>query len=182
MHCSSCEPELDRYLEGTLSPRRMAQIREHLASCASCQGLLDEVKVVDALLFTTDPPALPENFTFAVMADVNSLPVPQAPPHRFWSFLAVYSAAAWVATVVALVVTRTSPAVILGWLSNAYAATMHGIGVAFAAVPQTAPQVAALGIVVLMLDAIIAAGIAYYYFRVRPRFAAVPVASRRAGS
>ncbi len=182
MHCSSCEIELDRYLEGTLSPRRMAQIREHVNSCEPCRALLDEVKVVDALLFTTKPPVLPENFTFQIMAEVNAMPVPQARTHRLWSFLAVYSAAAWVATFIALVVTGTSPATLLALIGNAGHALATSIAAAFSIVPQTAPQLAAIGVLVLVVDAFLAAGVAFLYFTVRPRLAAALVTSRRAGS
>ena len=50
MRCSSCEPLLDRYIEGTLKARQMLDITEHLSECADCRELLDELKVIDALL------------------------------------------------------------------------------------------------------------------------------------
>ena len=83
MRCSSCEPLLDRYLEGTLTPRGMIDTAAHIKSCGACARLVDEVKVVDALLFTTDVPELPANFTFAVMAEARSLPAPKPLRHRF---------------------------------------------------------------------------------------------------
>ncbi len=84
MHCSSCEPVLDRYLEGTLAPARMAQVAAHLKTCEPCTALLSEVKVVDALLFTTAVPELPQNFTFAVMAELQSMPAPRTGGTRIW--------------------------------------------------------------------------------------------------
>ena len=55
VHCSSCEPLLDRYFEGTLSPRRMRRSAS-TAKCTHCEALLDEVNVIDALLETTQRP------------------------------------------------------------------------------------------------------------------------------
>jgi anti-sigma factor RsiW len=97
MHCSSCEPLLDRYIEGTLTPREMAQARLHLQSCEHCASLLGELRVIDALLATTNTIELPPNFTFAVMAEARSLQM--HPPRRFplWSVLAGYLVAAWAA-------------------------------------------------------------------------------------
>src|SRR5579864_7491755 len=63
VRCSSCEPLLDRYVEGTLLPRTMAQVRTHVRDCDACRELLDELKAVDGLLFTTRVPELPQNFT-----------------------------------------------------------------------------------------------------------------------
>jgi anti-sigma factor RsiW len=96
MRCSACEPLLDRYLEGTLSPQQMREIAAHLEACASCAALLDELKVVDGLLVTAPRPALPENFTFAVMAEVRAMPQPRAYRRSWWAAVALYLAAAWV--------------------------------------------------------------------------------------
>ena len=81
MRCSSCELDLDRYLEGSLSSARMALVASHLAACASCQIVLEELRVVDALLATTRPAELPPNFTFAVLAEARDL---KAPRQRAW--------------------------------------------------------------------------------------------------
>ncbi|MGA7570105.1 MAG: zf-HC2 domain-containing protein, partial [Candidatus Aquilonibacter sp.] len=72
MRCSSCEPLLDRYIEGTLTPREMTRVTAHLHACPHCESLLTELRVVDALLATTAPMELAPNFTFAVMAEARS--------------------------------------------------------------------------------------------------------------
>jgi anti-sigma factor RsiW len=175
VRCSSCELLLDRYLEGTLTPRQMIDVAAHVRDCANCRELLEEVKVVDGLLFTTGVPELPENFTFAVMAEVNSLPAPHARAHPVWSFLVLYSAAAWVATVVAMAITRTSPAVVFEFigraLTNAGAAS-GGFAASVSSALTHSTALAAFGFGALLIDAVLAAAFAVLYFVVRPRLVA----------
>lgn len=176
MRCSSCEPLLDRYVEGTLKPREMIAVSTHLKQCASCRELLAEVKAVDGLLATTAVSALPENFTFALMAEVRSLPAPRARQHPLWSFLTLYSAAAWVAGVLAMALTGTHPATVLGFVSSALARLgvfsssvsanlTHGLS-------HITPTLAAFGAGVLLIDFAIAGAFALLYFVIRPRVAA----------
>lgn len=186
MRCSSCEPVLDRYLEGTLSARRMADVRAHLASCASCAAVMEELRVVDGLLFTTRAPELPQNFTFAVMAEVNGMRAPRPVQHSFWSFLAIYPAAAWVAAIVAIAVTRTNPA----WLLASWSASLSRLAAAAGSfnasfthdLSPSMPTLAAFGFGVLAIDAALAAAVVALYFGVRPRVAALLAASREVSS
>ena len=175
MRCSSCEPLLDRYIEGTLKPRQMIDISAHLRACASCKVLLDELKAIDGLLATTRVPELPENFTFAVMAEARTLPAPRARQHPVWSFLALYSAAAWVAAVLAMVITGTSPAAVFGAVSSMLARLGVLSGGVSASVSQGLSHVtplAAFGAGVLAIDFAIGCAFAVLYFVVRPRLAA----------
>lgn len=176
MRCSSCEPLLDRYIEGTLTPGQMRSVAAHLSNCEPCRALLEEVKVIDALLATTQVPELPQNFTFAVMAEVNGLPAPSPRQHPIWSFLALYCAAAWVAVVAAMTLTGTSPRAVLamagvllsrfGVVSSAFGAGVsHGLS-------HTMPGLAAFGFAVLSIDIALACAVALVYFIVRPRVAA----------
>lgn len=176
MRCSSCEPLLDRYLEGTLPPRQMLLISAHLEQCVRCRELLEEVNVIDALLSTTRVPELPENFTFAVMAEVGSMPAPRARQHPVWSFLALYSAAAWVATVVAMAVTGTSARALAGMAASmlrqaGLATGAFGSSVSHS-ITHSTPGLAAFGFGVLTIDLAIACAFALIYFVVRPRLAA----------
>ncbi|HET9096729.1 MAG TPA: zf-HC2 domain-containing protein [Candidatus Baltobacteraceae bacterium] len=176
MRCSSCEPLLDRYIEGTLKPREMIAISAHLRQCAPCRELLEELKAVDGLLATTDVSALPENFTFAIMAEVRTLPAPRARQHPVWSFLALYSAAAWVAVVLAMALTGTHPTSVLAAVSSGLAR----LGLFSASVSSNvshglthiAPALAAFGAGVLLIDFAIAGAFALLYFVIRPRLAA----------
>ena len=110
------------------------------------------------------------------MAEVNALPAPRRRQHPVWSFLALYSAAAWVAVVLGFAMTGTSPVTIVGALSvaltragmasSAFGASLsQGVG-------TTAPALAALGFGVLAVDAAIAFAFGLLYFVVRPRLAA----------
>jgi anti-sigma factor RsiW len=154
----------------------MIDITAHLRECVSCRELLDELKNVDALLATTRVPQLAENFTFAVMAEVRSMPAPRARQHPVWSFLVLYSAAAWVACVLAMVITHTGPAAVIAAFSGALshagiiasgvsANTAHGLA------PFT-PTLAAFGAGVLAIDFALGCAFALVYFVIRPRVVA----------
>jgi anti-sigma factor RsiW len=175
MRCSSCSRLLDRYIDGTLRPRQMLDVTEHLRDCAACSELLHETKVVDGLLFTTEPAALPQNFTFAVMAEVNSMPAPRPCSHPVWSFIAVYPVAAWVAGVAAMAVTGTSPGEVLAFLSAAFShagAVNSAVWTAYGHRFNDAPALALFGFGTLLLDAVLGAAIAGFYLFLRPRLAA----------
>lgn len=173
VRCSSCEPLLDRYIEGTLTPRQMIDIGKHVNACADCRALLDELKVVDGLLFTTEVPHLPENFTFAVMAEVGAMPAPPARAHPIWSFLALYSAAAWVAAVAGMALSGISPktvfTVIASELGKAGSLLGGVAGGVSHSLSHTVPALAAFGFGVLIIDIAIAGAFALLYFVVRPR-------------
>ena len=97
MRCSSCEPLLDRYVEGTLGAREMARVAAHLRSCPRCEALLTELRVVDALLATTAPVELAPNFTFAVMAEARTAQIRVRRPLSLWAVLTFYIVGAWIA-------------------------------------------------------------------------------------
>jgi anti-sigma factor RsiW len=164
----------------------MADVAAHLRACESCRALFEELKVVDGLLFTTRVPELPQNFTFAVMAEVKSMPVPHARQHPVWSFLVLYSAAAWVAVVVGMVLTHTSPAALAALIASMLSHAGVVSGAAAAGVSRgfshAVPARAAFSAGVLILDFAIAAALAVLYFVVRPRLAAQLASSREAVS
>lgn len=175
MRCSSCEILLDRYVEATLPPRRMAAVSSHLKACEACVALVNELRVVDALMTTTQAVELPANFTFAVMADVRTTPVTVQRRLSVWSFLVFYLVAAWIALsgTFAMVGGR------MPWLervftaggaaaSNALAAVTgvaHGIGPA-------APVVVGIVSVVLVLDVLLFGTLILFYRSIRPRLVA----------
>jgi anti-sigma factor RsiW len=167
---------LDRYLEGTLKPAQMRAIAQHLHSCERCSALLDEVKMIDGLLATTRVSELPQNFTFAVMAELHSMPAPRARQHPVWSFLALYSAAVWAASVAGMVLTGTSPRAVLAalsaWLGQAGIATSAFNASLAHGFTESIPSLAAFGAGVLVIDVAMACAVALLYFVVRPRLAA----------
>jgi anti-sigma factor RsiW len=97
MHCSSFEPLLDEYVDGSLAPRERSLVAAHLSWCESCAELLAELRVIDALLLTPRTLEPAANFTFKVMAEARTAPVPRH--HRIPALpvLAAYLAFAWTA-------------------------------------------------------------------------------------
>jgi anti-sigma factor RsiW len=93
--CSSSEDLFEAYLDGTLLPAQRARLLAHLAGCGPCKGVLQELRVVDALISSPRHVELPANFTFATMAEVRSLPRPQGTPAPVYAYLVSYLVAAW---------------------------------------------------------------------------------------
>ncbi len=172
MRCSSCEPLLDRYLEGTLSPREMIDTNAHIGSCTACAHLLDEVKVIDALLFTTKVPELPNNFTFAVMAETLSMPAPKPHKHRLWSFVTLYLTAAWIAALAVFAVSGASLQKVGAEVAAGFGNLAQSFSGGAAGIAHGAPVLATFGVGVLSVDLTLAAAGAAIYFLIRPRLAA----------
>jgi anti-sigma factor RsiW len=93
--CSSCEDLFERYLDDTLAPAQRARVLTHLRQCGRCKGILEELRVIDALLVAPRTVALPENFTFATMAEIRSLPRPYASTAPVVAYVVSYLVAAW---------------------------------------------------------------------------------------
>jgi anti-sigma factor RsiW len=93
--CSWCEERFERLLDGLLSPGDTARLRAHVDACAACYELLEELRVVDALLLGPRAVDLPANFTFATMADVRALPQPCVAGPPIAATLTAYLVAAW---------------------------------------------------------------------------------------
>jgi anti-sigma factor RsiW len=93
--CNSSEALFEGYLDHTLLPAQRARLLVHLGSCGRCKGVLDELRVVDALLVSPRAVELPENFTFATMAEVRSLPRPHVSTAPVYAYLVSYLVAAW---------------------------------------------------------------------------------------
>jgi anti-sigma factor RsiW len=93
--CSSSEDLFEAYLDGTLVPAQRARLLAHLSGCGPCKGVLDELRVVDALISSPRHVELPANFTFATMAEVRSLPRPHVSPVPVYAYLVSYLVAAW---------------------------------------------------------------------------------------
>jgi predicted anti-sigma-YlaC factor YlaD len=93
--CGWCEERFERFLDGDLDRTDHARLIAHVDACADCRSLLEELRVVDALLL--QPRAIePEpNFTFKTMADVRTLPPPAAAPSQLPAYLVCYVVATW---------------------------------------------------------------------------------------
>jgi anti-sigma factor RsiW len=93
--CSSSEALFEAYLDHTLTPAQRARLLAHLNGCGGCKGMLEELRVVDALLAGPRIVGLPENFTFATMAEVRSLPRPHVSHAPVFAYMVSYLVAAW---------------------------------------------------------------------------------------
>jgi anti-sigma factor RsiW len=176
VRCSSCEILLDRYVEATLPARQMAAVSAHLKTCEACAELVNELRVIDALMATTKSVDLPANFTFAVMAEVRTTPVAVERRLSMWSLLVFYLVAAWIALSggFALLGPRA------GFVQHAFAAMWSGALDVFAAVTgiahgvgPAAPVVVGIVCFVLFVDVLLAGALIFFHRSVRPRLAAV---------
>jgi anti-sigma factor RsiW len=176
VRCSSCEILLDRYVEATLPPRQMCAVSAHLKTCDACAELVNELRVVDALMATTTNVDLPANFTFAVMAEVRTIPVAVERRLSVWSLLVFYLVAAWIALSGAFALLGPRVAVVQHALATVWSGAVnvfdavtgiaHGVGPA-------APVVVGVVTFVLFIDALLAGALIFFYRSVRPRLAAV---------
>ena len=176
MHCSSCSPLLDRYREGLLTATQSATVRAHLKSCAHCAALLDELRVVDALLMTVRPPEPVANLTFAVMAEVRSMPVPRTPRTHLGALLGFYIVVAWTMIALWLHFASITPASAFASIMRAaaqiWAATQAFSAGAAGSFGHGTSFVPTIVLSALALDLAFAGAIALLYIVVRPRLAA----------
>ncbi len=95
LRCSYSEARLDAYVDGELAPPERGRIAAHVAECPHCAGLLEEFRVIDALLLAPRRLEPAPNFTLKVMAEVRSLPPPHALGTSSFGVLATYVVFAW---------------------------------------------------------------------------------------
>ena len=97
MRCSTSEKLFDGLLDGTLTAQRRRMLDGHLAKCSRCTGVLEELRVIDALLLTPRRLEPAPNFTFRTMAEIRSMPQPKLLPPRLplWMLFGSYLAASW---------------------------------------------------------------------------------------
>jgi anti-sigma factor RsiW len=173
VRCSSCEPLLDEFIEHLLPDRAMHAVGAHVDACAACASLLAELRSVDALLETTRPAALSPNFTFAIMAEVRSLPAPRQRSIPFWAILAAYLVGAWIAASAAIVVAGGTH---LSLHAVTYQAThvggLQAIAGLLRAIGPISPVVGIGVTFVLLADMALLAGIVVFYRNLRGRVAA----------
>jgi len=110
--CSWCEERFERFLDGALTPGDHARLLAHVDRCDPCRSLLEELRVVDALLLAPRTIELPPNFTFATMADVRAMPPPCPLRTPLAASLIAYVVAAWCLAGAALLI---APNAVLGF-------------------------------------------------------------------
>ncbi len=95
MNCTWCEERFERFLDGELTPRDRAALVSHVDHCRECRVVLEELRVVDALLMTPREVTLAPNFTYATMAEVHAIGTPARPRSMLAAYLVSYTVAAW---------------------------------------------------------------------------------------
>lgn len=167
MRCSSCEPLLDAYLEASLRQFDARAVNAHLRNCSGCTALLDELRVVDALLTTARPPGVAANFTATVVSATRETPRHAKPRMPLGVALLLYLGVAW--SLALMVALRSNDVTALA--SSAFAEGARDLAALSAAVRALAPAtpVAAAAVTaVLLVDVLLIAALFYGYRRVRP--------------
>ena len=97
MRCNTSENLFDGLLDGTLTVLQRHNVETHLAKCARCSAVLEELRVIDALLLTPRLLEPAPNFTQKTMAEIRTLPPPKpaAPRLPLWTAAAFYLLASW---------------------------------------------------------------------------------------
>ena len=97
MRCNTSEALFDGLLDGTLSTLQRHKVETHLASCARCTSVLEELRVIDALLLTPRLLEPAPNFTQKTMAEIRTMPAPKvaAPRLPLWVAFGFYLFASW---------------------------------------------------------------------------------------
>lgn len=166
MMCGACEQRLEGYLEGGLDVYTLARVQRHLARCASCRAMLDELRAAEKLLNETSRAAAlepPPNFTFAVMAQARATAAPHPQPLMRWAFLGWYLLGAWVLVGVLAFTARPlllhAFAALFGSARTALAIVQALAGAVSTITDGHAAAIAAIVGVVLAADLMLAAGV-----------------------
>jgi predicted anti-sigma-YlaC factor YlaD len=178
VRCSSFEPLLDAFVDGTLRHADRARVYEHVDGCERCRTLLHELRVVDALLLTPRQLEPAPNFTFKTMAEVRALLQPHGAHTHAVGVFAAYLAFAW--TIIGLWLafaggSAREALAMAGAAGRHYAGAFGGlIGATSALFGHATPGVTALMIVILVLDVLVGAAFAFAYVVYRMRLSSQP--------
>jgi anti-sigma factor RsiW len=93
--CRSAESRFEAFLDGQLTTAQRSALLRHVDRCEGCRAVLEELRVVDALLLAPREVPLAPNFTFATMAEVRALPAPPVRRVPVLAYLVSYLAGAW---------------------------------------------------------------------------------------
>ncbi len=173
MRCSSCETQLERYVERSLSPRGMYTVAKHLRGCRACRELLREARMVDALLDTLHVEEhLPINFTFAIMAEVRTITPVRPSKAKPWLWLLAFIGTFWLLFGVWFATIGAHDARAFG-IVHGFVTALASAGTTVLApihsLTQIAPFALAGGIVILLLDSALLVALLLFYRYVRPR-------------
>ena len=173
MHCSSFEPLLDEYVDGALTPREHGLVATHVANCADCAALLQELRVIDALLLTPRALEPAPNFTFKAMAEVRSMHRPHVHHVPHLPVIGAYLAFAWTAIALFFLIDGAAARGVFDTLRAISIRYWDGFGSLVTATShlfgaQTLSVTAAMS-ALLALDAVLALALAGYFYMGRAR-------------
>lgn len=167
MRCSKSEELFEGRLDGTLTPLQHRELTAHLDRCARCSAVLEELRVIDALLLTPRALEPSPNFTFKTLAEIRTLPAPQ-PKRTTWPWMfAVYLFFSWLAIGVWFASGRPDghAALALGTAAAAhFGGALEGIARAIGS-----SGVAGIVTLVLLLDLVLVAAVLYAGIVLHPR-------------
>jgi anti-sigma factor RsiW len=175
--CSSSEELFEAYLDGTLLPAQRARLLAHLATCGPCKGLLDELRVVDALISSPRHVELPANFTFATMAEVRALPRPHGAPVPVYAYLVSYLVAAWLLVGAGFLFASTAMRALGETALDVSASLARAFGIVGHAGARVAGDFGGLGTLLgaaILLDVTVVLALVIGFAVVRPRLAEHP--------
>ncbi|MBV8749299.1 MAG: zf-HC2 domain-containing protein [Candidatus Eremiobacteraeota bacterium] len=174
MTCSSSEALFEAYLDDTLLPAQRARLLGHLKSCGACKGVLDELRVVDALLVSPREVELPPNFTFAAMAEIRSLPRPTVSSAPVFAYLISYLVAAWLLIGAGFLLAGSTMRAFGETALDASAHIVHPLAAIAQSGTRTLGDLGTFGAVLggaVVLDVVVAAAMIFGVMVVRPRLA-----------
>ena len=174
MNCSSSEQFFEAYLDDVLLPAQRARLLAHVNGCGRCKGVLDELRVVDALIAAPRQVELPVNFTFATMAEVRSLPRPHVSKAPLYAYLVSYLVASWLLVGAGLALAWTAMRAFGETALDASAQLVHTLGVFGHAGSRALGDLSSLGAFVgaaILLDGVLAVALVVGFAVVRPRIA-----------
>ncbi|MFZ3218266.1 MAG: zf-HC2 domain-containing protein [Candidatus Acidiferrales bacterium] len=89
MNCLQAERHLAGYLDGAISPRYHAQVREHLAACQDCNAQLERFRRLAVCLASVAPAAPPPDLAVRIRVRAAQSGAPWSDLRRLWSRTAV---------------------------------------------------------------------------------------------
>ena len=173
MNCRSSEERFERFLDGELAARERAELIAHVDACAGCRSILEELRVVDALLLEPRAVQLVPNFTYVTMAEVRALDAPRRMRAPITAYAVSYLVAAWSIVAVTYLLSPGVMHMIAAMafdfsasMSSALTELAHVFGRSFGHDASAMPTVVG-GLVVLDIALVAAFALAFVY--VRPR-------------
>ena len=175
MNCSSAEELFERFLDGDVSAQERGRVLAHVDACAGCCSILEELRVVDALLLEPRRVELAPNFTFATMAEARALADPASYRAPVRAYVVSYIVAAWMIAGAALVLAPAMMHALGGTVidvARSVADAVGGLGAAVSrALGHGGSTITAILAALLALDVMLVVGFGAALKYVQPRLA-----------